>query len=109
MNFSQKLLKWYDSNKRDLPWRSTDNPYVIWIAEVIFQQTRIDQGLPYFEKFIQNFPNVETLANAQEEKVLKMWQGLGYYSRARNLHFTAKYITQELNGDFPIIISTYLN
>ncbi len=101
MNFSSILLQWYAQNKRDLPWRDSDNPYVIWIAEVVFQQTRIEQGLPFFIRFIQKFPSVDVLARAKEESVLKMWQGLGYYSRARNLHFSAKYIVNELQGFFP--------
>ncbi len=101
MKFSDDLLFWYDKNKRDLPWRNIDNPYVIWIAEVVFQQTRIEQGLPYFLEFIKNFPTVYDLAAASEEFVLKNWQGLGYYSRARNLHFSANYIVNELNGEFP--------
>ena len=101
MNFSQVLISWYDQNKRDLPWRSIDNPYVIWIAEVVFQQTRIAQGLPFFHSFMKEFPTVYALASANEELVLKKWQGLGYYSRARNLHFSAKYIVNELNGVMP--------
>ncbi len=101
MKFSDELLNWYDANKRDLPWRNTDNPYVIWITEVVFQQTRIAQGLPYFLKFIEKFPTVQHLARAKEEDVLKFWQGLGYYSRARNLHFSAKYIVNDLAGKFP--------
>lgn len=101
MKFSEILLGWYDQNKRDLPWRSIDNPYVIWIAEVVFQQTRIEQGMPFFEAFIKEFPSVQDLAAASEERVLKKWQGLGYYSRARNLHFSAKLIVEELNGELP--------
>ena len=101
MNFSDKLILWYLANKRDLPWRNTKNPYFIWLSEIILQQTRVAQGLPYYLKFTEEFPTVFDLANASEEKVLKLWQGLGYYSRARNLHFTAKYIANELNGEFP--------
>ena len=101
MEFNKILLQWYDNNKRDLPWRNLDNPYVIWIAEVVFQQTRIEQGLSYFLKFIDKFPSVHELSKATEEEVLKEWQGLGYYSRARNLHFSAKYIVSDLNGVFP--------
>ncbi|MGB0390656.1 MAG: A/G-specific adenine glycosylase [Salibacteraceae bacterium] len=104
MEFNKILLQWYDKNKRDLPWRTTDNPYVIWIAEVVFQQTRIEQGTPYFLSFINKFPTVFDLAKAKEEDVLNKWQGLGYYSRARNLQFSAKYIVDELNGEMP---STY--
>jgi len=88
-------------NKRDLPWRNTTNPYPIWLSEIMLQQTRVAQGMPYFLSFIDAFPAVFDLANADEEKVLKLWQGLGYYSRARNLHKTAQYIAYELNGFFP--------
>ena len=100
-NFSLVLIKWYNLNKRNLPWRNTDDPYKIWISEIILQQTRVEQGLPYYNKFILNFPNVLMLSQAKEERVLKLWQGLGYYSRARNLHFTSKYITEKLKGEFP--------
>ena len=100
-DFSLKLIKWYQINKRDLPWRKTKNPYKIWISEIILQQTRVLQGLPYYIRFIEKFPDVKSLAQADEEEVLKTWQGLGYYSRARNLHFTAKYISNELKGIFP--------
>lgn len=101
MNFSTSLLKWYDQNKRELPWRNTENPYVIWITEVVFQQTRIEQGLGYFNRIIEKFPSVNDLAACSEDEILKMWQGLGYYSRARNLHFSAKLIVNEYNGEFP--------
>jgi A/G-specific adenine glycosylase len=101
MNFNQILTHWYSDNKRNLPWRKTKDPYCIWLSEIILQQTRVDQGLPYYESFSTAFPTVFELANATEEQVLKLWQGLGYYSRARNLHFTAKYIASELNGEFP--------
>lgn len=102
MKFSNQLVLWYLYNKRDLPWRSTLNPYLIWISEIILQQTRVDQGMSYYFKFTANFPTVKELASASEEQVLKLWQGLGYYSRARNLHFSAKYIVNELQGEFPI-------
>ena len=101
MNFNQTLTHWYSDNKRNLPWRKTNDPYFIWLSEIILQQTRVDQGLPYYESFVASFPTVFELADATEEKVLKLWQGLGYYSRARNLHFTAKHISTELNGEFP--------
>ena len=101
MWFSSQLLKWYNTNKRELPWRQTRDPYHIWISEILLQQTRVNQGLPYYERFIQRFPNVHDLANAEEKEVLKAWQGLGYYSRARNLHHTAKVISSELGGVFP--------
>lgn len=98
---SKHLIKWYEKNKRDLPWRNTKDPYLIWLSEIILQQTRVDQGMPYYLKFIENFPTVKHLSKAPEEKVLKLWQGLGYYSRARNLHFTAKLITEKYKGVFP--------
>lgn len=99
--FSNILIDWYQVHKRDLPWRKTTDPYRIWLSEIMLQQTRVNQGLPYYSKFIQNFPTVFDLANADENKVLKLWQGLGYYSRARNLHHTAKYVAEELHGRFP--------
>jgi A/G-specific adenine glycosylase len=101
MNFSNKLVSWYPDNKRDLPWRNTVNAYYIWLSEIILQQTRVAQGMPYYLAFVKAFPRVEDLANAPEDKVLKMWQGLGYYSRARNLHFTAKDIASNYGGEFP--------
>ncbi|MDO4228720.1 MAG: A/G-specific adenine glycosylase [Capnocytophaga sp.] len=99
--FRFKIIKWYDFQKRDLPWRRTQEPYYIWLSEVILQQTRVTQGLPYYLRFIENFPTIFDLANAPEEQVLKIWQGLGYYSRARNLHHSAKKIAFEFNGTFP--------
>ncbi|MBN8702013.1 MAG: A/G-specific adenine glycosylase [Bacteroidetes bacterium] len=102
---SRELIKWYEKHKRDLPWRATRNPYLIWLSEIILQQTRVEQGLPYYLKFVENFPTVADLAKASEEKLLKLWQGLGYYSRARNLHFAAKTIVKEHNGVFPTTYS----
>ena len=101
MIFSNSLIHWYLNNKRDLPWRNTQNPYNIWLSEIMLQQTRVAQGLPYYLDFISAFPTVYDLAKAPEEKVLKHWQGLGYYSRARNLHFTAQFVANELKGEFP--------
>lgn len=101
MDFKKELINWYSINKRDLPWRNTKNPYFIWLSEIILQQTQVKQGLPYYEAFIKQYPTIAMLANAPEDEVLKLWQGLGYYSRARNLHYTAKYITEELKGHFP--------
>jgi A/G-specific adenine glycosylase len=101
MSFGNNLIQWYLENDRDLPWRKSKDPYVIWLSEIMLQQTRVAQGLPYFLSFIKHFPTVFDLANAPEAKVLKLWQGLGYYSRARNLHFTAKYVANECNGIFP--------
>src|SRR5690554_7052103 len=84
--FTTKLLRWYQGHQRDLPWRRQNDPYKIWVSEVILQQTRVEQGLPYYQRFIHRFPDVSSLANAAEQDVLKYWQGLGYYSRARNMH-----------------------
>lgn len=101
MNFSTAILEWYHKHKRELPWRNTRDPYYIWLSEIILQQTRVAQGLPYYEKFVSHFPSVKDLADASEDDVLKLWQGLGYYSRARNLHATAKKVAYECNGKFP--------
>ena len=101
MNFAKELIYWYLENKRDLPWRATKDPYEIWLSEIILQQTRVEQGKPYYFKFIGTYTDVFSLANASEEEVLKLWQGLGYYSRARNLLFTARYVAFELGGKFP--------
>ena len=101
MNFSKTLINWYLKSRRELPWRETTNPYNIWLSEIMLQQTRIEQGLPYYNKFIAEFPSVFDLADASQDKVMKLWQGLGYYSRARNLHATAKHVAYELNGEFP--------
>lgn len=101
MDFKNKLINWYSSNKRELPWRATKNPYYIWLSEIILQQTQVKQGLPYYEAFVTQYPTIFDLAEASETSVLKLWQGLGYYSRARNLHTTAKHIVAELNGEFP--------
>lgn len=99
--FSNRLITWYLTHKRILPWRKDQNPYKIWLSEVILQQTKVNQGLPYYTKFIAAFPKIEDLAKATEDEVLLLWQGLGYYSRARNLHASAKYIVEELDGFFP--------
>ncbi len=99
--FSKNLIAWYLANKRTLPWRQTKDPYKVWLSEIILQQTRVAQGLPYYNRFVDTYPTVQDLANAPEEEVLKLWQGLGYYSRARNLLFTSKIVANELNGTFP--------
>ena len=99
--FQKKILDWYSLHKRDLPWRQNSDAYQIWLSEIILQQTRVAQGLPYYLKFTSNFPTIKDLAEASEQKVLQLWQGLGYYSRARNLHFTAKQISTSNNGVFP--------
>lgn len=101
MIFSEQILFWYAKHKRELPWRNTTDAYHIWLSEIMLQQTRVAQGTPYYLKFIENFPTVQHLANASEEQVLKLWQGLGYYSRARNLHATAKIVSEKYDGHFP--------
>lgn len=100
-NISTLIQEWYDINKRDLPWRHTHNPYIIWLSEIILQQTQVVQGTAYFNKFVAEYPTVEKLASSTQEHVLKNWQGLGYYSRARNLHFAAHQVMTEYNGAFP--------
>lgn len=100
-DFGEKLLLWYTIKKRKLPWRETNDPYAIWLSEIILQQTKISQGLSYYNQFINNYPTVFDLAKARENEILKLWQGLGYYSRARNMHETAKVIVTEFDGKFP--------
>lgn len=101
-SFASLLLKWYAAeNHRPMPWKGEKNAYLIWLSEIILQQTRVEQGLPYFLKFKKKFPTIKKLANASEDEVLHLWQGLGYYSRARNLHLTAKNIHQNYGGRFP--------
>ena len=95
--FTSEIIEWYNHHKRNLPWRHTKDPYIIWISEIILQQTRVAQGYDYFVRFIERFPDIQSLASASEDEVLKYWQGLGYYSRARNLHAAAK----SMNGKFP--------
>jgi A/G-specific adenine glycosylase len=99
--FADTLIQWFSSHARDLPWRKTKEPYHIWLSEVILQQTRVAQGLPYFLKFTETFPSVREMAAAEEREVLRLWQGLGYYSRARNMHATAQIVVQQYNGFFP--------
>ena len=101
LSFRQKLLAWYDENKRDLPWRRSKNPYHIWVSEIMLQQTRVDTVIPYYERFLDWFPTVESLANAPEERLLKAWEGLGYYSRVRNMQTAAQQIMSEFEGKFP--------
>jgi A/G-specific adenine glycosylase len=105
-DFAPTLEHWYDLHRRDLPWRNTQDPYLIWLSEVILQQTRVTQGLPYYQRFVEAYPTVIDLARADERDLLRLWQGLGYYARARNLYQTAQYITNELNGELP---QTYAN
>ncbi|WP_289630323.1 A/G-specific adenine glycosylase [uncultured Phocaeicola sp.] len=98
-NFGRILIEWYQDNRRDLPWRRTKNPYLIWISEIILQQTRVAQGYDYYQRFVKRFPDVFSLADADEDEVMKYWQGLGYYSRARNLHAAARSMAEA--GGFP--------
>lgn len=101
MSFGEIIITWYGTHKRELPWRTTRDPYKIWLSEIILQQTRVDQGLAYYLRFIRKYPAVKNLADAREDEVLKLWQGLGYYSRARNLHHAAKEIVKRFHGKFP--------
>lgn len=101
MSFGYLIIKWYEEHKRDLPWRHTNDPYRIWVSEIILQQTRVEQGLAYYQRFVERFPDVGSLAGADEEEVMKVWQGLGYYSRARNMHHSAKTIVGENRSVFP--------
>ena len=101
LTFSKKLIDWYGKHKRPLPWRNSSDPYIIWLSEVILQQTRVKQGLPYFNAFLERFPDVASLAAASQDEVLKLWQGLGYYSRARNMHAAAQQVLDEFQGEFP--------
>ncbi len=106
--FSKLIIEWYHHHKRDLPWRHTTDAYTIWVSEIILQQTRVDQGLQYFIRFINRFPTVVVLAMANEDDVLKIWQGLGYYTRARNMHKAAKLVVSNFNGIFPTSYYTLL-
>ena len=100
-SFRRTLLNWYDNEKRDLPWRRTKNPYFIWISEIMLQQTQVVTVIPYYERFLEWFPTIEDLANAPEEKLLKAWEGLGYYSRVRNMQKAAQEIMEKFDGVFP--------
>jgi A/G-specific adenine glycosylase len=101
MNFNDDLLHWYQANKRTLPWRDTTDAYVIWLSEIILQQTRVEQGMPYFYRFLEKYPDVGSFAAAGEDDILKLWQGLGYYSRGRNMLKTARMVQEHHNGIFP--------
>ena len=109
MSFQKKLLKWFEENRRPFPWRENTNPYNVWLSEIILQQTRAAQGLPYYKRFISAFPTLADLARASEDEIMRLWQGLGYYSRARNLHDTAKQITKQYDGKFPKDFTTIKN
>lgn len=106
-DFSNIIINWYEEHKRDLPWRKTKDPFLIWVSEIILQQTRVEQGFDYYQRFVNRFPNVFELAEAEEDEVLKYWQGLGYYSRARNIHTAAKQIAER--GEFPKTLEDVLN
>ena len=108
-HITNKLIEWYNAHKRTLPWRGVNDPYLIWISEIILQQTRVNQGLNYYNRFIERFPDIHSLAAAGEQEVLRYWQGLGYYSRARNLHATAQYIDKNFGGKFPDKYETILS
>src|ERR1700739_3613230 len=102
MNLSDELTRWYLVNKRLLPWRNTTDAYIIWLSEIILQQTRVEQGLPYFHRFLEKYPDVKSFAAASEEEILKLWQGLGYYSRGRNMLKTARQVVELYGGTFPV-------
>lgn len=106
--FKNTLLKWHDPLERDLPWKTTNDPYKIWLSEVILQQTRVDQGRPYYLKFVENYPNVKSFSEAPLSDVLRLWQGLGYYARARNMHLAAKQVIDQFNGVFPTFYNDLL-
>ena len=101
MNFADEVINWYSTNKRDLPWRNSNDAYVIWLSEIILQQTRVEQGLPYFNRFLEKYPDVKHFAAADESEILKLWQGLGYYSRGRNMLKTARMVNELFQGNFP--------
>jgi A/G-specific adenine glycosylase len=101
MDFTEELLTWYAANQRDFPWKRTSDPYLIWVSEIVLQQTRISSGLVYYMQIVEHFPTVQAMAAAPIDKVLRLWQGLGYYSRAKNMHATAKRIVDEYGGVFP--------
>jgi A/G-specific adenine glycosylase len=109
MIISKALTNWYKIHKRSLPWRKTADPYKIWVSEIILQQTRVNQGTDYYHQFIEKFPDIRSLANADQDEVLKLWQGLGYYNRARNMHHTARYVLQNYDGELPANYNELLN
>jgi A/G-specific adenine glycosylase len=107
-HFTKILMNWYEPDARPMPWKAEKNPYLVWLSEIILQQTRVEQGLPYFNRFKNRYPAVEDLANASEDELMKLWEGLGYYNRARNLHSSAKFIAYDLNGIFPTTYNAIL-
>ena len=109
INLSDKLIKWFLSNKRDLPWRKTKDPYLVWVSEIILQQTRIETGIKYYNSFIKKYPNVKLLAKSDKQKLLKTWEGLGYYSRALNMHKAAKQVLLNHSGVFPKDYNSLIN
>ena len=108
-DIQRKLLAWYDKTKRDLPWRNTNDPYSIWVSEIMLQQTQVKTVIPYYERWIKTLPTIDKLANAPEKKILKLWEGLGYYSRAKNLKKSAKIICKEMNGKLPNTVKNLQN
>ncbi|HWD87007.1 MAG TPA: A/G-specific adenine glycosylase [Mucilaginibacter sp.] len=102
MNFPDEIARWYLENKRNLPWRDTSDAYVIWLSEIILQQTRVEQGMPYFDRFLEHYPDIKSFAAASEDDILRLWQGLGYYSRGRNMLKTARLINEQYDGVFPV-------
>ena len=108
LNIGLKLLKWYDLNARDLPWRKTKSPYHIWVCEIVLQQTRVEQGKNHYLNFVERFPTVESLSSAEIDEVLLYWKGLGYYSRAINLHKAAQQVMEDFGGAFPESFSEIL-
>jgi len=108
-DIQRKLLAWYDKTKRDLPWRNTKDPYSIWVSEIMLQQTQVKTVIPYYERWIKTLPTIDKLANAPEQKILKLWEGLGYYSRAKNLKKSAKIICKEMNGKLPNTVKNLQN
>src|ERR1700753_4252222 len=109
MSFPDKLVQWYNTNKRDLPWRNTTDAYIIWLSEIILQQTRVEQGMPYFYRFVEKYPNVSSFAAADEDDILKLWQGLGYYSRGRNMLKTARQVVEIYGIKFPEAYEQLIN
>ncbi|MGO1492200.1 MAG: A/G-specific adenine glycosylase, partial [Ruoffia tabacinasalis] len=99
--FQTQLLDWYDANKRDLPWRQTKNPYYIWVSEIMLQQTQVNTVIPYYERFIKELPTIKDLAEVEESELMGLWQGLGYYSRVRNMQFAAQQVMADFNGEMP--------